>query len=319
VESSGAEPDATGTARERLLLPNLVIAGVPRAGTTSLFRYLAQHPDICASTKKELAYFEPLLYGEPMAPLESYAREFGHCPGRRYRMEATPNYFFGGRETARVMRQTLDDVRVVVCLREPIERCWSWYRFVHGRARIPKDMGFGTYLDICEELHSTGADGLRANQPFTGLGGSIYAARLEGWLDVFGDRLRIEYFDDLATDPETVVEGLLRWLALDGRAASGFRYEVENRATSYRSRPVQRTAVRVNRWGERFFSHHGRLKRALRTGYYAVNRDRTSAVLEPAARERLAEFYAPHDRRLADVLGRARVSRLPAWLADHDR
>ena len=44
-------------------LPNLVIAGVPKAGTTSLFNYLAQHPDICPSDVKETRYFEPLRYG----------------------------------------------------------------------------------------------------------------------------------------------------------------------------------------------------------------------------------------------------------------
>lgn len=314
MDSSDGVPAGSGP--RSLRLPNLVIAGVPRGGTTSLFSYLAQHPDICASTRKELRYFEPLLYGEPMTPLESYAREFRHCRDRRYRMEATPNYFFGGGAVATVLSETLPNARVIVCLRDPIQRCWSWYRFVQDRTRIPKELGFDAYLDICEELHRSGADGLRMNQPFTGMGGGAYDERLEGWLDVFGDRLRIEYFDDLAADPRTTVEGILRWLGLDDGVARDFRYGVENRTVPYRSRPVQRSAVVVNRWGERFFRTHGRVKRILRRAYYAVNKDRARAVLQPAERERLALFYEPHNRRLAEVLRDAGRDRLPDWLAD---
>jgi hypothetical protein len=40
-------------------LPNLIIAGAQKAGTSSLFWYLAQHPQICASDRKELRYFTP--------------------------------------------------------------------------------------------------------------------------------------------------------------------------------------------------------------------------------------------------------------------
>jgi hypothetical protein len=298
------------------VLPNLVIAGVPKGGTTSLFQYLAQHPDVGASTKKELAYFEPLLYGEPMAPLEAYAREFTHCADARYRMEGTPNYFFGGRAMAVAMRDALPDCRVVISLREPVQRCWSWYRYVRSRARIPEDMDFGSYLDVCEQLHGTGEDDLRRNQPYTGLGGSVYADRLAGWLDVFGDRARIEYFDDLAADPRRCVEGILRWLGLDHAVASDFRYETENRTVGYRNRQVQMAAVRVNRWSERFFHRHRDLKRRLRTVYYRVNAVDQPELLSEADRERLTAFYAPHNRALAHVLRAAGRDQLPGWVAD---
>src|SRR3954469_17559171 len=159
-------------------LPNLIIAGVSKGGTTSLFRYLAQHPDICPSPIKELRCFEPLRYGEPLTPIESYARHFEHCTGQGYRMEATPSYFGGGRPVATAMRDSLDDdARVLVCLREPVQRCWSWYQFVRGRGRIPKTMGFERYFGICEELHSAGLDGLRENQPYSGLLGAATTRR----------------------------------------------------------------------------------------------------------------------------------------------
>lgn len=296
-------------------LPNLLIAGVPKGGTTSLFSYLAQHPEIGASRKKELCYFEPLLYGEPMRPPQEYAREFAQCADRRFRMESTPNYFFGGRHVAARIDDTLEDCRVIICLREPIDRCWSWYRFVRARARIPSDLDFGRYLDICEGLHRTGEDDLRVNQPFTGLGGSIYDERLSAWLDIFDDRLHICDFAELATDPARAVERILRWLGLDPTPVSGFRYDVENRTVPYRNRSAQRLAVVVNRRAERFFQRHMELKRAVRRVYYSLNADDHEERLALPERERLARFYAPHNRNLVDVLLRAGRRHPPAWLS----
>jgi hypothetical protein len=297
-------------------LPNLIIAGVSKGGTTSLFRYLAQHPDICPSAIKELRYFEPLRYGEPLAPIESYARHFEHCTRQRYRMEATPSYFGGGRPVAKAMHDALgDDARVLVCLREPVQRCWSWYQFVRGRGRIPKTMGFEQYLDICADLHAAGADGRRENQPYTGLLGGCYDEWLAAWLELFGDRLHILFFDDLVADPHGAVVETLRWLEADEQVAADFRYTVENRSVQYRSRPLLAAALFLNRRGERFFARHGGVKRVLRSGYHVVNRDPAAVALQPSARDRLAAFYAPHNEGLAAALRSAGITSLPAWLS----
>src|SRR3954454_22208791 len=85
-------------------LANLVVIGVNKAGTTSLFDYLGRHPDIGLSGRKELRYFTPLRYGEPLEPVASYAEHFRHCLEERFAVEATPGYFYGGRTRARAMR-----------------------------------------------------------------------------------------------------------------------------------------------------------------------------------------------------------------------
>src|SRR3954466_15902853 len=103
-------------------LANLVVIGVNKAGTTSLFDYLGRHPDIGLSDLKELRYFTPLRYGEPLGPLDSYAQHFDHCVEERYAVEATPGYFYGGRPLARAMHETCGSVRTVLSLREPADR-----------------------------------------------------------------------------------------------------------------------------------------------------------------------------------------------------
>ncbi len=304
---------------DRTRLPNLVIAGVAKAGTTSLFRYLGQHPEVCASSVKEGRYFHAVRYGEPMSPVSDYARLFDHCAGERYRMEATPGYFAGGAKVAHAIEELLPDSRVIVSFRDPVQRCWSWYRFVRSTARIPKELGFAAYLDRCSELHRDGFDGRREHQPYWGLGGGCYDEWIDDWLHIFGDRLRIEYFEDLVVRPQEVTEDLCRWLDVDPDVCAGFAYHVENRTVQYKNGRLQRAALSLNRRGEAFFARHPELKRALRGAYYRVNGETAGERLDPEQRERLAAFYAPHNERLAAALVASGRDRLPAWLASTGR
>ena len=296
-------------------LPNLVIAGVAKAGTTSLFRYLSQHPDVCPSSVKEARYFTGLRYGESLPAPAEYAALFSRCDGRRFRMEATPGYYPGGAVVARGIAELLPDSRVVVLFRDPVQRCWSWYRFVRSTTRIPKDLSFPAYLDRCTELHRREVDHLREHQPFWGLGGGCYDRWIDDWLDVFGERLRIGYFEDLVAHPQEFTEQLCGWLGADTDVCAGFTYHVENRTVQYKNRGLQRAALSLNRGGERFFGRHPGLKRALRSSYYRVNADSGGERLDPASRERLSAFYAPHNERLAARLASAGRERMPTWLA----
>ena len=84
---------------ENRRIADLVIAGVPKAATGSLFAYLAQHHDVCASDLKETGYFNhynPQRHSGPVPPIEEYARHFAHSAGERYALEATPTYSYGG-------------------------------------------------------------------------------------------------------------------------------------------------------------------------------------------------------------------------------
>jgi hypothetical protein len=294
--------------------PNLFIAGVAKAGTTSLFRYLGQHPDICPSTVKEPRYFTALRHGEPLGPWDEYAALFGHCGGARYRLEATPGYFPGGQVVAGAIDQRVPGARVIVSLRNPVQRCWSWYRFVRRSARIPKELTFPAYLDRCFQLHEDGVDHLRENQPFWGVGGGCYDEWIDAWLETFGARLRIEYFEELVAGPEAVTTELCRWLAVDPAPAAGFDYQVENRTVQYKHRRLQRLALAVNRRSERFFGRRPALKRILRGAYYGVNGERGRLRLDPASEDRLTAFYAPHTERLAASLAAAGRTRMPGWL-----
>lgn len=293
-------------------LPNLVIAGVSKAGTTSLFHYLGQHPDIGTADVKELRYFTPLRYGEPLGPVEEYATHFAGCVDRVYALEATPGYFYGGAALAAGLDRTCPDVRVLVSLRSPADRCWSWFGFVKSRMRIPQEMTFAAYLDRCQQLHAQGVDGTVENQPFWGLGGGCYAQWWDAWHDRFGERLKVVLFEELVADPATVVRSVCEWLGLDAAPVDRFAFEVDNKTQQYRHKSLQKAAVGVNRRAEAFFHQHQQLKRTLRRVYYAANRAPADAGMPAPLRLRLEEFYRPHDARLAGQLAQVGV-RLPEY------
>jgi len=300
-------------------LPNLLIVGVAKAATTSLFRYLGQHPDVYPAPKKELRYFTALRYGEELPPLTSYAKHFRHHQGEQYRMEATPGYYAGGQLVADAANAMLPGAHCIVSFRNPVERCWSWFRFVRSTARIPKEMSFAEYVDRCVELHRDGVDGQRVNQPFWGLGGGCYDLWLEPWLKVFGNRFRVTFFEDAVRDPRAVVEELCDWLDLDRAACADFTYAVENRTVQYKNKRLQKAALSLNRRSEKFFAAHPAVKSALRSAYYRVNSDQTKDRMDPSVRARLTEFYAPHNERLATLLAGAGMSNSPEWVSSFRR
>lgn len=316
--------------RPALVLPNLVIAGVSKAGTTSLFNYLGQHPDICRSDLKELRYFTPIRLGRQLGPLEEYASHFNHCDGQKYRLEATPNYYYGGAALARALHETCPDARVLISFRSPPERCWSLFNFWKSRLRIPKDMTFDAYLDRCEELHRAGAGaGARGgaepenhafepeNQAFGGLSGGCYSNWLEAWHAEFKDSLSVVDFDDIVAQPVSLIKDICRWLVLEEDVVDGFRFLVENKTEQYRRKGLQKVALSVNRRGGRFFGDHPSIKRRLRRAYYVVNRQHSRGAVPPSARSRMDEFFRPFNLELSRQFAAFQLP-APRWLAMTD-
>ncbi|MDJ0953309.1 MAG: sulfotransferase domain-containing protein, partial [Acidimicrobiia bacterium] len=127
------------TARFRIL-PTFVILGGQRCGTSSLYKYLGQHPEIAPSLRKEIEYFT-IDYGNgelwyrahfPLALRRLISRLFGRS---LVTFEATPDYLFDPRAPERLQR-LLPEARLIVLLREPVSRAFSHY---HHMARLGLD------------------------------------------------------------------------------------------------------------------------------------------------------------------------------------
>jgi hypothetical protein len=207
------------TARWRVV-PDFVIVGCQRGGTSSLYRYLGQHPDISASLRKETEYFTAKFpEGEawyrahfPLALRHRLAAVFGK---RRLTFEATPDYLVDPRAPARC-HALLPDARIVVMLREPGERALSQFHHnvrlgfeteTFGRAIELEESRISADLAEMVEDPSTSATAFRR---FSYLRRGDYAEQLQRWFDHYSrDRFLIVESEEFFSDPDRVLGKVL--------------------------------------------------------------------------------------------------------------
>ena len=147
--------------KANLLKSYLIIGGTTKAGTGSLFKYISDHPEVCGSNTKETRFF----FDQSCYPLEAfyslddglekYETFFSHCPEKRFRVEATPDYLYSP-STAQNISNTLQDVKLLFILRHPVERLVSWYRFSKQQGLLSKDIGLDTYVNDKFEIIEQG-------------------------------------------------------------------------------------------------------------------------------------------------------------------
>lgn len=291
-----------------------LIAGVNKAGTTSLFAALADHPDIVGAAIKETRYFLPARYGLPLEPIERFDEYFAGGPAGQLRLEATPSYIYGTEAVSAEIEDRLSDPRVLIVLREPVGRAISFFRYQKARLRFPAELSFDDYLTAADRLTSEDFSD-PDNEPYMAFRGGCYATFLPAWLDRFGpDRLRIVFFEDLVADPRATVAATISWLGLDPDRLAPDAFASENRTTEFSSRRLQRLALAGNDRFERFFRRHMGLKRRLRSAYYRLNgRARPSDDVSEAARADLSARYRGPNAALGALLSARGVGHVD-WL-----
>lgn len=290
------------------MMQYLLIPGMPRSGSTSLYTYLAAHPAICGSSVKETQFFLPSVRGLPVPPPAQYARYWAHCkPTAVYRMEASASYVFGGRATAQIIRDYLGPVRLIVIMRDPIERLVSCLRHDKMVGAVQQDTTFETFLTLPQT----------AARHYSGIGSGFYANFLRDWLAVFPDTTRIVYLDELQTMPQQVLSALCNWLGLDPSVYADYTFTVENRGVAYRNKRLHMLARHINDRFEPALRRHPRLKRTIRAVYSRLNTAPSAADgVSAELRADLAAVYEPHNRELADLL-QAHGFPLRGWLAPY--
>lgn len=307
----------SSTVIDTTVTPNVIIAGVTKAGSTSLFTYLGDHPDVCGSTVKEISHFVTVRFREPPRPLENYNQYFQHWQGQSVRLESSPAYFLGGQELAETIKRTLPDVKIIIVLREPISRFKSHFDFNKSMLRLPKEMSLGEYVQKCQSMPLESFRS-RDNYVYYGLASGIYADYIDGWINTFGDNLHICFFDELKRNPREFTQGLCRWLGLDESYYQDYGFVVENKSRDFSSPALQRLALKFNKKFESFLRRNIAVKRTLRSIYYSMNGSKSSRNQADEEQQRillsLKKYYGPHNDILRERLLETGVENLPEWL-----
>lgn len=196
-------------------LPDVVVIGGQRCGTTSLFRYLAAHPDIVRPRSKELNALS-LHYGKGAG---WYA---GHFPGKQPHqraLEASPLYLADPRVPARA-RERLPDALFVALLRDPVERAYSHY--LHNLEVAAEKLSFVEALDAepgrlaaAERAGLGSRRGIELFRNASYVQRGQYAVQLERWYDqVPASQLLVVRAEEFFAHPEVVYSEIVDRLGL---------------------------------------------------------------------------------------------------------
>ena len=287
-----------------MTLPNFLIVGTAKSGTTSLADWLREHPQVFIPEEKELYFFaDDRNWAKG---LDSYRAHFQEAELATAVGEATPFYAYFPEAVAR-MRSVLPDAKLILIAREPVDRAYSNWRHQYFR-QVKEDRGFAELVEneLAENarLPPPGRCDLDARRYLVH---GRYHDQVQALLEHYPrSQLLVLLMDDLARDPRGTFAQVCRFLGLDDQIIPD---SVGRRSNTHREfRPVRL-------W--RFFVRHRVLERlpfgigkfvALRLMW----RETTPQPLDPAVRERLALYYAEPNAQFAEWLGRDLSSWDPA-------
>jgi hypothetical protein len=174
-------------------LPNFLYVGPDKAGSSWLHEMLLKHPDAYLTPAKDLYFFDR-YYDRGV---EWYASQFRGARGESVVGEVCQDYLFHPEAAARI-HATLNPVKIMVSLRDPVERAWSSYLYMRKHGIGPDT--FGEALRSRPELLEHGR----------------YATGLDRFLALFPrEMVHVALFDDLAVDPQGFLDAVTDFLDLD--------------------------------------------------------------------------------------------------------
>ncbi len=226
-------------------LPDFLVIGAQRSGTSSLYKYLEAHPNVVASIRKEIEYFSTdYRLGESWYrahfPLRSRLRAMEALTGvRPVTFEATPDYLLDPRAVRRAY-EMLPDASIVVLLRDPVERAFSHYR--HNLRYELESLTFDDALAAESDRLAGEYERIAADPDYQALPlrrhsyvtRGLYARQLRPWLDAYGEAVTIIPSEGLFSDTSGRLAELCEFIGVPPRRQS------EYRNYSYTDRPPTR-------------------------------------------------------------------------------
>jgi hypothetical protein len=200
-------------------MPNFLIVGAAKSGTTSLYEYLRQHPAVFMPKWKELSFF----IGDHFGPLhkvkkpEYYGKVFDKVQNESAVGEASTSYLYD-ESAPKKIKEGLGFINIIIILRNPVEMSYSLYNHqVRKEGETLKT--FEAALEAEEDrkrdlTFRKKCYGWHANYYYHHRG--LYFEQVKRYLDTFGkDNVLILLFDELVKGPVKAAQKVFRFLGVD--------------------------------------------------------------------------------------------------------
>jgi hypothetical protein len=299
-----------------MTLPNFLLIGAAKAGTSSIHNYLKQHPDIFLSMNKEPRFFafdaretkqdrpwDRLWADRLVVTKDGYESLFDDVAGERAIGESSTIYLASQHAASRI-KHHVPNAKLIASLRNPIDRAYSHYQMCRDLGLEP----LGTFEEAIGAEESRSSPGLI--QPWNYLRRGLYFQQLRGYLERFDrEQIKVVLFEDLNRDPNAVLQSFCAFLGVD----DSFEFDTSKQSNvgrQYRSRGIGRMISSANR-AKRFVPPglRGQARDVLR-GLKRLNQGSRTSMKEQTRRA-LAEHYAEDVANLETLLDRD----LSHWLA----
>lgn len=188
-------------------LPSFLIIGATKAGTTSLHHYMGQHPDVFMLPQKETNFFAQgsalCLLDRTVTDEEEYKKLFANAGEAKQIGETSPAYL-AVPDSPELIRQKIPDVKLIVVLRDPIERAFSHYLMRKRQGKEKRET-----FEEC--LEGEDLDPMRSYKSR-----GFYGEQLERHLKQFSrDQLKVFLYEDFVSDPLRVVQECFVFIGVD--------------------------------------------------------------------------------------------------------
>jgi hypothetical protein len=215
--------------------------GAPRCGTSWIANVLRAHPEICISEPKEVRYFNRMEM--PVGKLKGnknpnhdqdiswYLKRFSHASPGQLLGEISPVYLSDEQAPAAIKAQ-YPDAKLIVCLRNPVDRAYSFYKLHRGNSIIA-NMSFEDALQQEDVYIRTG----------------MYGEHLARYLEHFDkDQILFLIFEELIENPDRELRRIFEFLGVEAPTDLDPSKYHTNESAKRRSNRLHKTAFRFSQW-----------------------------------------------------------------------
>ncbi len=285
--------------------PNFLIIGAQKSGTTSLYEYLKQHPDVLMSNKKEtefLAYDKFYLKG-----FNYYEKFFSGYKGQKCVGEASTDYsnYVGLEKTIKRIYDFNKNMKLIYILRNPISRAYSAH-FWRKRQMFEK-LKFEQALELEETRKNT----THLMDPFSYKRMGLYYKIISKYLKYFNqNNFQVVLFDDLIISPEVTCNKIFDFLDIDEFSVMPLEKKQQNPVGLPKNEHIQRILGQPNKLTNTvgYMIEHSLGEQAKRRLYHFVIDRNIQETNYPPMREAtfqyLLEYFEDDIKNLEKFLNR---------------